>query len=249
MSRPRFGSDEPRPCTRCEAVKPAEQFHAHTRNPDGSVHTRQSYCKDCMRERQRELRGFNPRQPKLSTGEERAWRRQKYKARFTHDPAYRKMRRDSGRESAKKRRERAKADAELAERLRQEQRRYRDKMRADPGLHARLAGNYRIDHHLRTGTTLTRRAQFGAYEAPKRHQDTLPAEPLVEFLRRWFPDDWTTGEIASYSKGTLHTRGIHNLLTGAQTEVELAHVDRFFTIGLGRPDLMNAVYPVDGEAA
>jgi hypothetical protein len=185
-----------------------------------------------------------------STEAEREWQRKKHKARFADDPAYRKMRRDSSRKAAKKRRERAKTDAELAERLRQDQRRYRDKLRADPELHALLAGNYRIGLRGRAGTTPRQvSAQFGGYIPPGRHRERLPAEPLVEFFKRWFPVEWSEYEIAGRSRGTLHSRTVRNLLAGLQTEVELSHVDRFFTVGLGRPDLLNAVYPMDGGTA
>jgi hypothetical protein len=185
-----------------------------------------------------------------STEDERERRRKRHEARFAEDPVYRKMRRDSARKAARKRRERAKTDAELAARLREDQRRYRDKLRADPELHAWLAGNYRIGYRLRTGTTSRQSpATFGGYIPPARHRDMLPAEPLVEFFKRWFPVEWTEYEIAGRSRGTLHSRTVRNLLVGLQTEVELSHVDRFFTFGLGRPDLLNAVYPMDGETA
>lgn len=109
----------------------------------------------------------------------------------------------------------------------------------------RRAVNARIMRRDKTGAARTQRKNtIDPYRGVSKH-DVVPAAPFVEWLCDAFPLDWTLGEIADVLK--VPERRLRGILHYGTANVSLDLVDRALTIGMGRPDLLNVLYPVDTE--
>jgi hypothetical protein len=80
------------------------------------------------------------------------------------------------------------------------------------------------------------------YRRPTRVEVVAP-EPLLEFLSARF-DGWQSFEIAALAGEAVSERWLSRLMYERPAVVELDAVDRFLTHGLGRPDLLNDLYPI-----
>jgi hypothetical protein len=74
--------------------------------------------------------------------------------------------------------------------------------------------------------------------------ERVNAGPLLELLRDMFPG-WTAHQIALLAGYTISDRRLRDVLNERQDHVELETVDRLLTRGLGRPDLLYVLYPLD----
>lgn len=94
------------------------------------------------------------------------------------------------------------------------------------------------------GRSLARahRTKFDAYRKPTRVEVVAP-EPLLEFIGARF-DGWESYEIAAMTGQAVSERWLSRLIRERPAVVELDAVDRFLTLGLGRPDLLNDLYPI-----
>lgn len=133
---------------------------------------------------------------------------------------------------------------------------YIDRIRSDPVSLAEWRAKRRMDAKLArdrrrggppTRTYPLRRKLAGArvpdtYTGPS-HAETVPAEPLRRYLHYRFPD-LDVQAIHLAVKGAVSDRGIYRLLNNRAETVELDFADRLLTLGLGRPDLLNVLYPV-----
>lgn len=237
--RIRFAPDEPRPCVSCGETKAAEEFHAKERNDDGSIRTRQSQCKSCQKARLNELRGFKQREEVTKRTKKRRRakkRRERYKERVSTDIDYRNHRRKTNRENARKERERAKTDPEVAERIRAREERYRAKLAADPERRAEAAEIQRLDYRMRHPES--NRRYFQAINAYNEARELLAAKPFLMFLLAYefTPEQWE-------AKTGVPAKRFRDVLNG-QDKVSLAVVDQTVTVGLGRPDFLNDLYPI-----
>lgn len=235
--RPKYGPNEDRTCPRCERTLSADEFYAKIRYEDGSVRIRQTLCKECSRERQRELRGHKP-QRKMTKGEKQRKRRLHY-LRASRDPERAEARRAAKREQARKRRERAKTDAETAERMRAASERYRQKYMSDPEAHAMRLIDQRIRYRAKHPT---KQIQTTAFEAFDDAHDWVDSEPFLSYLKATF-GAVETRDLEGYLK--IDSSRFDRLME--QKRVSLSVVDYVLTAGLGRPDLLNALYPMEGD--
>lgn len=259
--------DAPRECRDCGEVKDAEEFHVKRRFPDGSPRSRQAYCKDCAKERNRKR--YNRRPRTAMTHEERLEQKRK---KYRHDrmsSTKREARRAAGREAARRRRERAKTDAALAARLAEQTRRWhaglkqdanryeehlakarereqrrRDELRADREAWAEAMVNARIDRAIANGEPSVLRAS-----AVEAYADDLgprvPLEPFAQWLRVAFPHE-TPEETAARFERIMEPRQVVRYLSEeGHSSVSLAVVDHIVTHGLGRPDLLFSLYPME----
>jgi hypothetical protein len=80
------------------------------------------------------------------------------------------------------------------------------------------------------------------YRRPTRVEVVTP-EPLLDFIGARF-DGWESYEIAAVAGEAVSERWLSRLLRERPAVVELDAVDRFLTLGLGRPDLLNDLYPI-----
>jgi len=80
---------------------------------------------------------------------------------------------------------------------------------------------------------------------PPSKADVVPAEPLLRYLRHAF-HGWKPGEITSAHGGVIGRR-LLEAFNGRQDMLDLDAVDRFLTIGMGRPDLLNELYPLESR--
>jgi hypothetical protein len=87
--------------------------------------------------------------------------------------------------------------------------------------------------------TMAGREVAHAYRPPSAH-DGVDARPFITWLSTTFAG-WEPGELAQLLG--IPDRRIRELLSG-QPRVTLDLVDRALTLGLGRPDLLNDLYPV-----
>lgn len=104
--------------------------------------------------------------------------------------------------------------------------------------------NHRIRTERASGTLAVAKSQttaMGAYIGPSK-VEVVDAEPLREFIRTAFPDT-NANALAAKIAFAISDRRLRDLLNG-QPKIELDTADRFFTVGLGRPDLLNATYPI-----
>lgn len=85
------------------------------------------------------------------------------------------------------------------------------------------------------------RTVAGAYTGPSR-TEVVDAEPLRAYIRHEFPGV-NANELAIEIGYAVPDRRLREVLNG-QERIELDTVDRFFTVGLGRPDVLNDVYPL-----
>jgi hypothetical protein len=80
------------------------------------------------------------------------------------------------------------------------------------------------------------------WHRPTRVEVVAP-EPLLEFIGARF-DGWESYEIAALAGNAVSERWLSRLIRERPAVVELDAVDRFLTLGLGRPDLLNDLYPI-----
>jgi flagellar biosynthesis GTPase FlhF len=231
-SRFKYGPDDDRQCPRCERDLPAENFHAKTRFDDGSVRTRQTLCADCTRERQRELRGHKP-QTRQSKAERRRRRKAAYE-RMMSDPARVAKLRAAKREQAQRRRDRAKTDPTVDAAIRATTKRYYEKRKADPEVMLDKLIDARIRYRDQADP---RFAHSDAAEAFVDIHDYVPIEPFLDWLAVTFDGD-VPGEFVELVG--------HDMKRFRDRDaISLGIVDRIVTHGLGRPDLVESLYPYD----
>lgn len=239
--RLKYQPNEPRDCPRCKRHLEAAQFHAKTRAEDGSVRSRQTLCRDCGRERQRELNGHRP-QSISSKAERKRRRRERYVAMMA-DPERAERHRKTKREQARRRRERAKADPAVDAAIRATTKRHYDRVRNDPEAWQLKLIDQRIRYRDVNDPSVLHSVANGAWE-PGAHLDVIvPADPFLAYLGDAFPE--ASPEQLESLTGIPSRR--FREFTYGQAVVSLDLVDRALTIGLGRPDLVAALYPYDGD--
>lgn len=204
-----------RVCPRCEKEKAFREFHAKTRDEDGSVRTVQTFCKTCQSDRARERDGRQPRKPAMSERRRRYLRKVRYRARMR----------------------RIFSDPTLIADYRIEQR-----MKAKMARQANGATPYSPRKVQRGGAALTREGTpiVGAYRGKAEADEIVDAGPFVEWFTREFPR--TSVRELSYAL-KVPERHLQALKAGEGATVSLDFVDRAVTLGLGRPDILNALYP------
>lgn len=238
--RPRYAPDEPRQCPRCERDLEAEHFYAKTRDEDGNIRTRQTLCKDCMREVQRERGGFKARS-RESDEVRRLKRRERY-LRMMADPERRERQREAKREQARRRRERAKTDAAVDAAIRAATKRHYDRIRNDPEAWQFKLEDQRIRYRGTNNPRFMHTVAVGAYRGPS-YADTVEVGPFLSYVAGAFPD--ASPEQLEKVLG-IPARRFREFIDEGKERVSLDLVDRAFTLGLGRPDLVTALYPYDG---
>lgn len=225
--RPRYGPDEARQCPRCERHLPADEFYAKTRAEDGSVRTRGTYCKECCRRMQRKENGYKSRRKR--TPEDTRRISAAYYRKLKQDPERYAKYQAKRRELDRKRRERAKTDPELAEALRRSSAKWRSK--------PETKAMQRIDDRIRRRDDGDPRSTYSdAIEAFIDCADYVPAAPFVEWLGSTFAEPPPEFEL-------LVGHNLNRYLD--QGLISLGVVDRVVTYGLGRPDLVESLYPYD----
>lgn len=151
-------------------------------------------------------------------------------------------------------------EAQLADRRRERYRTRMRRMRKDPQRLAAWREQVRLKEKLR-------RERAGAKQYPPRRRqngrrvanpwvpasakrldgvDLVNAAPFAAFIHREFPG--TTCLDIAEAMGTTD-RSIRRLLSGVEPHVTLAWVDRCLTLGMGRPDLLNTIYPLEMDQA
>jgi hypothetical protein len=240
--RQKYGADEPRPCPRCQQTLGADCFHAKVRDEDGSVRTRQTLCKDCARERQRETGGHKAHS-RLTDAERRRRRHERYAAMMA-DPERAERQRETKREQARRRRERAKTDSDAGEALRAITKRYYDKVRNDPEAWQLRLIDQRIRYRGEHDPRFLHSVANGAWISGAHLESIVDAEPFLAFLAEAFPDA-SPEELAALTG--IPSRRFREFAMG-KAVVSLDLIDRAFTKGLGRPDLVVALYPMETAA-
>lgn len=142
--------------------------------------------------------------------------------------------------------------AKHRDRYRDATKRYYDRVMATPEGHAEVIVSKRLSRRLRAereGRTyaIPNRPTVEPYRqvAHGKGSETVPVGPLVAYLERTFPG-WNPGEIASHAGNAVSGRLVYRLLVERVGNVELDAVDRLVTHGFGRPDLLLALYPLEG---
>jgi hypothetical protein len=87
----------------------------------------------------------------------------------------------------------------------------------------------------------TRRWAIAAHRAPSK-AETVSADPLRRYVLARFPG-WTLHEIAEVTGRSVSDKLLSRVLREHAATIELDVADRFLTLGLGRPDLLLALYP------
>lgn len=216
--RVKYPPDKPRPCVRCRKVLPPESFFAKLRNPDGSVRTRGSICRDCNRELQRERTGAKPKPQAMSPEQVRERNRELYRQRMA-DPVKRER---------------------ILATVRKSKQAKREAMLRDAALHEAHLADERIRQRLAKPTTILRPA-VGGYDADSR--EWVDAQPMLDFL------DAAFGAIEPRDLAVMLKVESHRIThLREQKRVSISVVDHVLTAGLGRPDLLNALYPMEGAA-
>lgn len=82
-----------------------------------------------------------------------------------------------------------------------------------------------------------------AYKGPSC-AEVVDVAPLLAFIDDRFPG-LTPSEVAREIGYAVSERRLRAVFYEGQMTMELDTVDRFLTQGLGRPDLLNAIYPVN----
>jgi hypothetical protein len=236
--RLKYQPDEPRDCPRCERHLEATHFHAKTRFEDGSIRTRQTLCKECGRERQRELGGHRP-QSAMSKAERKRRRRERYVAMMA-DPERAERQRNAKREQARRRRERAKTDPAVDAAIRAATKRHYDRIRSDPELWQLKLIDQRIRYRGETDPRFLHSVANGAWHPGAHLESIVPADPFLAYLGDAFPE--ASPEQLEDLTGIPSRR--FREFTYGKAVVSLDLVDRALTLGLGRPDLVAALYPL-----
>jgi hypothetical protein len=268
----KYEPDEPRVCPDCREMKAADDFNAKLRYEDGSVKTRQCYCKPCALKRAR--RNYKPKQRKAAISHDEVLRRKRERYReMMKDGRHRRKHRNQTRRTARKRRERAKNDPELKQRMAAVQRAWYRRMMADPErreeylerqrVNARANGwanarkrweaiksdperhaQYLIGRRITSRSEQTTRRFTNAIDAFRMEYCSLDAGPFVDWIRETYP---TLTVIDISILIGVDQRQLRELLHYGHKSVSLRLVDRAFT-NIGRPDLLNTLYPLE-EAA
>lgn len=154
---------------------------------------------------------------------------------------------DSQRESQRQYMERRRADPDLRAQDRMRTREFQRKARADPIEHERIKERARMGYRDRVGgeRKLPPAARFRHYRTTLTPEERLDPAPLAAWLRETFPNIPvpTLADI-------LHTpeRDLRSWLEVHDREtVALPVVDRLF-VSIGRPDLLNALYPLEAAS-
>lgn len=235
MARVARDVNAPRTCTDCGDTKAAEEFRVRGYNEDGSPRTRQSYCIACARRR----RGVTkPLVKKKQTREEINRKNLERYRQYRKDPDWVERKRARDRARARERRELAKQDAAIAEAIRATNQRWRERVRADPERYLAYLADMRIRDRTRRNSTRVFSNVAGGY---REACELVPAAPFLRWLDAAFPDE--TPETIQAKVG-LNAKIVRNMRDGQGT-VSLAVVDTTLTIGLGRPDLVATLYPVE----
>jgi hypothetical protein len=133
---------------------------------------------------------------------------------------------------------------------------YIERIRSDPVSLADWRAKRRMDAKLArdrrrggppTRTYPLRRKLAGTtvpdnYTAPSK-VETVPAEPLRVYLEKRFPN-YDASAMLLAVRGAVSDKGLRRLFNDRVPTIELDFADRLLTLGLGRPDLLNALYPV-----
>jgi hypothetical protein len=130
------------------------------------------------------------------------------------------------------------------ERERKARQRRWSRIKADAPRHDQLNVNRRIDARLMGITAEGQRTRVAtdAYRPPYSTEELVDAEPLIRFLRDAFPG---ADHIALAEVLDANTTMMMRLVSGRQPQVALHVVDRMLTVGLRRPDLVAALYPLE----
>jgi hypothetical protein len=83
-------------------------------------------------------------------------------------------------------------------------------------------------------------ARYEAYKKPT-NAEMVSADPLRQFLLDAFPG-WEEREIIAILGDSVSRHAVENVLRG-QDRIQLDMADRLLTGGLGRPDLLDVLYP------
>lgn len=244
MSRVARDVNAPRVCTDCGEKKPAGDFRVREYNDDRSPRTRQSYCAVCARKRSRRRRSRSRSSKENRRVREKQTRaeinrknRERYH-RYRTDPDWVERKRAKDRARARDRRELAKQDEALAEAIRATNQRWRDRVRADPERYLAYLSAMRIRDRTRRNSTRVFSNALGGYQEAC---ELVPAAPFLRWLDTAFPDE--TPETIEARIG-LNAKIVRNMRDGQGT-VSLGIVDTTLTVGLGRPDLVATLYPVE----
>jgi len=130
-----------------------------------------------------------------------------------------------------------------ADRQRDATRRWRAAVQADPERRSAYNADQRINYRLRAdGPVRGARVEDG-YKGPGSACDkAFDSAPLIAWLEQTFAGDWGRKEIAKACR--VNERTLYQLLTVREPLVSL-HVADCVLTGYGRPDLLNALYPVE----
>lgn len=237
MARVARDVNAPRRCVRCKRIQAAIEFYPKVRNEDGSIRTRQSSCRTCVNNRRRADR--QERGERQSREEINRKARERY-SRYRLDPEKAERMRKQAREGARRRRERAKRDAAIRESIQAAQRRWYEKLYADPERHADYLVTIRIYGRSRRDSGRIIASVPDAY----RHDRTLVASgPFLAYLAEAFPGESPEQLEKRIGLAARTLREIDS--RNGVGLVELETVDNAFTRGLGRPDLVAALYPIE----
>jgi hypothetical protein len=103
----------------------------------------------------------------------------------------------------------------------------------------------RMRHRASSGAVKrNRKGTVEPYE-PVSAKDAIPAAPFATWIVEMFPG-WTLGEVAGLL--AVPERRLREVVEYGTERITLDLVDRALTIGLGRPDLLNTLYPVEAAA-
>jgi phage FluMu protein Com len=204
-------------CSRCGRWKELNHFYVRTRDATGNAATWSSRCRYCGKVAQRAYGGYKARKPAMTPDQQRERRHALYAARKAEIYAV-----DEIGEFIYPERVAAHREAmRVKEKLR------RERQGAKPYPPKRTVAGHEIAH---------------SYRPPSGRYDGVDAGPFVAWLTYTFAG-WEPFEIAHVLG--IPDRRIRELFSGAP-RVTLDLVDRALTQGLGRPDLLNDLYPVAG---
>lgn len=122
------------------------------------------------------------------------------------------------------------------------QRRYVERHYADVIIRNRMLYRIRLDREGADG----RGTAIEPYRPPSC-KDNVSAAPFKEFLCAYFPGK-SAETIASETRDVVPDRRLWDVLHGHPV-VQLPTVDTFLTHGMGRPDLLEVLYPYEPKPA
>jgi hypothetical protein len=203
--------------------------------PKGTL-TVYSHCKACKREA---VRAWMARPGVREKRAERARER------------YQQRRKDPEAVEATRERDRAYRQAyreRYPEREKEASRRWRERMMEDEERHAHYLAGRRIGQRIAVervtgdlaGASRERDAS-DAYRLPSK-AETVSADPLRRYVLARFPG-WALHEIVQVAGRSVSDKLLSRVLREHAHTIELDAADRFLTRGLGRPDLLLALYP------